>query len=1135
MSTILRYPPAFARLVMCLLLLQTGIILQAQSARAGKKVTIIANNTPIREILLKITEQTGYEFVYLNQDINEQERITGRFINHEVDDLLNKIFSGKGLSISYMGNAITLRKKNDQRITEGNINKVLSRRDSTSNRMISISGYVTDPKGNALADATILVKGSKRGVSADSKGKFTISSVPDNAILIVSVVGYEPKNVSINGMINIKIQLKPIVGDLDEAVVVAYNTTTQRANTSAMTIVKGEQIQNLPHRSFDKSLQGLVPGLLVTGGTGQPGGGLSNFVLRGIATAGDYQRGGTVRNPLIVVDGIPVTQDQNQLSIDYTQTPINNPLAQLNPSDIETINVLKDAAAIALYGSRASNGVIVITTKRGKAGKSRFSFRTQTDIASRIQGKVKILNEEQYLDLLYETYLNTDPGYWTNDRIKSDLLTKFPYLVNNSGDSIFYTAQDWDKEIFSNKALTISNELSMSGGNEKNNYYLNIEYTKQDGVVKKTGYNRKSMRFNFENRPTDWVKLGINTALSYNIQNYQGALNGSAGGPVSLTMSPLNPIRLQDGALVLNYEWGNLYAGTTFANPVAEASYNIYNNTAYRGLSKLYAEVVFFNYFKLSSSLGIDYLTTEAKEKIDPRLFDQNLGGTGGRIEERNARNANLITTNILRFDKGFKNKHALSILFGHEAQIITQKVLSIAVTGLKFPYYDQISSPGVNLLRQSGFTNKETLQSLFGQINYGFRNKYFLSISTRRDGSSRFGDDKRYGIYWSSGAGWVMSSERFMQNVTTVLSYLKLRGSLGAAGNAGAINAATRFDALQAGMYQGGTAVFPVTTPGNQDVRWEQTFSWDAGIETKLFKDRIAISADFYERNTSDLLYTIQLPQSSGYYQVLANIGKMKNSGIEISLSADIIKQGDFRWNINANWSTNKNTLLKANINEAAYSTAELYNKEGQNFNSFYLRNWAGVNKENGTPQWVDSLGKLSSDYNAAKREFVGKPQPDGFGSITNSFNYKGVELSATLYYQYGYKIYNADQMINDGLNPYMNQDVRALDRWQNTGDMAANPIRTLNNSLGGAPSTRYLNDGDHIRLQNVCLTYSFPKAITDQLHIGMLKVYLQGCNLALWSKFPGGDPNSVNIGGTIGAAYPMQKSFTAGLNVNF
>jgi TonB-linked SusC/RagA family outer membrane protein len=885
----------------------------------------------------------------------------------------------------------------------------------------------------------------------------------------------------------------------------------------------------------DKSLQGMVPGLLVTSGNGQPGSGVSNFVLRGISSAVDPSEA-SVRNPLIIIDGIPVTQDHFQIYIDNVRTPITNPLAQLNPSDIETITVLKDASAIALYGARASNGVIVITTKKGRAGKTIFSLRHQTDISSPIDGKVDVLSQDEYLELITESLANWKPYYNDYSKAIDTLKTLFPV----TSDRNFYPQPDWYGELFNKSAVTVSNEISMSGGNDKNNFYLNLESTKQSGVLKKTGYDRKSIRFNFENRPANWIKLGLNSTVSYNIQDYGGATRGY-DGPVTSSMSPLNAVKDENGNYIFNFKnGGGPQSASEFANPAAAAAFNTNRNTSFRGLSKLYAEINFLKYFRFNSSVGFDFMLSESKEKADPRLVDPGSFAAGiGRIEELNVRRANVVTTNVLRFDKTINDVHGVNIILGQEAQILTQKNLLVSVKNLGLPYYDQITSPGVAIQSFGGYNTKETLLSYFSQANYGFKNKYFLTASVRRDGSSRFGEDKRFGTYWSTGVGYVISSEPFMKGVSSWLNYLKIRGSIGKAGNAAAINRFTRFDQLQNSTFLGGTAVYPTTVPGSPDVHWESTFSWDAGLDVRLFNERLTFTLDLYKKNTSDLIYAVQLPYNSGYFQVLSNIGEMENKGAELSLSADIIRSRKLRWNISGNWSTNQNKLVKSNVEDAAYVSSQMGNKVGEDFNSFYMVEWAGVDQADGSPQWLDADGNITKIFpgNAA-RKFVGKPQPDGFGAITNTITVNNFSISALFYYQYGYKIFISDELVNDGAYPFMNQDKRALDRWRKPGDVAANPKRIFNNSNGssaGKPSTRYLFDGDHIRLQNLTLSYNFPGEISKRLHLGMLKMFVQGNNLKTWTKFPGQDPGNVNVGGTVGLRYPNQQSYSIGINATF
>ncbi|WP_083781065.1 SusC/RagA family TonB-linked outer membrane protein [Chitinophaga pinensis] len=1107
--------------ILCLLLPCIQAVAQ-KSTQPGRNVTLTSSRIALGDVFNVIEKQTGVLLFF--GDLNTNQTVGVKFVATPVEVALGEMLPPIGLTYEYV-------KGNKDKIFIKSI--MPSKKDTVM--MTSISGVVTDEKGEPLPGASVRVKGTNVGTATERNGSFTLRRNSEKDVLQVSFMGFTMAEIPVGGKANVKVRLRQEENSLQ--VVTAYGTTEKRAVTGAMTIVKGADIQNLPNRSFDKSLMGVVPGLLVTPGTGQPGGGIANFVLRGIATSADPRNGSTVRNPLILIDGIPVSQETTQMSFSYDSytTSINNPLAQLNPSDIESISVLKDASAIALYGAKASNGVILITSKRGKAGKTRFEFRHQTDISKAISNRQRTLTQDEYLKLLYETYKNTDPIKWTDQAIKSDLFSKFSYRVNGN-DTIFYPAADWRKELYNDVAPTISNELSASGGNDNTNFFLNFEYTKQNGVIRGTGYDRKSVRFNFENRPTKWLRLGLNNFLSYNVQNYAGSAGGAGdmdAAAIAL-MSPLNPIRLDNGDFQLNYAVGG--SSQNQVNPAAALAYNTNKNTAYRALTKVSAEVSFLKNFKITSNLGVDFMFSEAKEKVDTRLSDPLTLSIGGKIEEQDVRRANIINTNMLNYNQIFSNIHELNLIVGQEAQIMNQRTMAVAVGNLGSFYYDQISSPGATIMRQSGYVLKETLLSYFAQLNYGFGKKYFLTGTIRKDGSSRFGADKRFGTYWSTGIGWVMTSEDFMSTVSQYLNYLKIRGSIGAAGNAGAINRFTPYDQSSIAKYQNATAVY-TSTPGNPDVKWENTLSWDAGVEGSIIKNRVSFTADIYQRNTSNLIYTINLPLSSGFSSMLGNLGKMRNRGVEISLSTDVIKTKQFTWNINANWSTNRNTLVKADVPLAATVVGPTANKEGESFNSFYAIKWAGVNPSSGNSQWLDSVGKPNEDPNAAKRVIIGQTQPKAFGSITCRFNWKAFDLSSMFYYQYGYLIYDDSRFVNDGYSPYSNQGVNALDRWQNPGDIASNPKRLLSNALGGATiySSRFLFSGDYIRLQNVVVGYTCPESITQKLRISGARIFVQGSNLALWSSSPALDPATVNVAGFSSTSYPMQRSISVGLNAKF
>jgi TonB-linked SusC/RagA family outer membrane protein len=1104
-------------------------ILMAANNQPGEKITLNEKATPLKKVFNKITSQTGIKFVYSNRLIDDQQPVSVSVREATLEEALQQIFIGRRFEMQ-RPNPKSVVLVVHEKITERK-SEVISSSKKSDNAVFDITGTVTDTAGASIPGATVLVRGTNKATATDANGQFSLQGIQQNMTLLVSSIGFQTREVRLGNNTDINVKLSAAVNNLDESVIVAYNTTTQRDNVGSITVVKGEDIQSLPNRSFDRSLQGLVPGLQITKGTGQPGGGISNMVIRGIATGTDVSSGQTVRNPLIVIDGIPVTQDNFQFQVSANTTPINNPLAQLNPSDIETISVLKDAVAIALYGSRASNGVILVTTKRGKIGKTAFNFRHQTDIASKLIGKVEVLNQQEYLGMIYDTYRTTNPTQWTDQAILADLKSKFPTRPDGS----FYPTPDWYDALYNDRATTSSTEISMSGGNEKSIFYLNLEYTKQNGIVKKTGYDRKSFRFNFEHRPITWLKLGLNSTFSYNKQDYTNYAESASGFAAAMFLSPLNPIRLADGSYKLIYTQGA--TSSTMQNPVAAAEYNMSGNVAYRGLTNLFGELRLLKYLTLRSNVGIDFMLAELKEKTDPRFYTSAIPP---QIRERNARRLGLISTNTLRFDKTINSSHILNLTLGQEAQVNTDKLLGAEVVGNAetSPYFDQLNSSGYTMYSVTGSSRRQTLLSLFGQANYNFKSKYFLSSSIRRDGSSKFGDQQQWGTYWSIGAGWILTGEKFIKESMPWLNYLKLRGSMGAAGNSGAVDNFTRFDLLYRAKYLGSPVVAPQAT-GNPIIRWEQTFTWDAGLEVRFLQERVSITADIYKRKTRDLIYSTMLPSLSGFSSVLANIGNIENKGVELSLNVGIIRQKAFNWNINANWSSNQNILIKANVPLATISGGILGNEEGRNFNSFYLPIWAGVNPADGKPQWLDNAGKPTSNYNLAKKEFAGKPQPDGYGAVTNTFNYKGFDLSAQFYYQYGLTTYNSSlsfPLQADGLYPFVNQTREALDYWKKPGDIASNPRRLLSNTdRGNSASTRYLFKGDYIRLANLTLAYTFPKKMLEPLHINSIRVFVQGSNLATITNYPGPDPDNVSVGGSTKFVYPNQKSFSVGLNVGF
>lgn len=905
-----------------------------QKKTRQERITISGTHT-LRKVFDIIYDQSGIQITYNNQVLNDREKVSLEITNSTIDDVLQQVLKGKNIVWVREEKFISIKSSVQKNNSQAN------RTDAGFN----ISGIVQSPDGKNLAGATVMIKGTGNGTASDNMGRFSLNNVAPNSKLTISYTGYISQEIVILNTSDLTIVMHPADNSLEETVVVAYGTTTKRGNTSAVTVVKGETIANLPNRSIDRSLQGQVPGLLITAGSGAPGGGTSNFVLRGVGTGADLRlMGGIVRQPLIVIDGVPTSSVNTvQYQTGSNQASYTNPLAQFNPDDIEAISILKDAAAIALYGSKASNGVVLISTKKGKIGKSSFALHHQTDIANPLTYSDKMLNQDEYLALLKEAYVASNPSQWTDAAIEADLKTKFPTYVNESGDKVFYSQPDWFDAIYRKSAITVTNEISNSGGGEKNQYYFSLGHTTQKGTVKHTGFDRIAVRYNFANQPVKWLNFGLNSTITYTSQNYlkSGSEEQSnSGNGFAYTISPLNPVRLQNNQY-------NLYpfvsSGLTYNNPVAELDYNINRTQSYRGLANFYAQANITRNVTIRTLLGADILFAQVKEKIDPRLSVSFNPPGVGLINQSDPFSSRIINTNTFQYSNTFNNSNTVELLFGQEAQIEKSAFFNGSKQGLSVPYLTDLSAAST-ISDLNGSESKSTLLSYFAQGNYNYMAKYYFSTSFRRDGSSKFGTKNQYGNYWSIGMGWVLSEEKFLK--TDWVNFLKLRGSVGTSGNSASLSSTVRYDLVSPSALYNNTAAATIT-PGNPEVEWEKTFNHDIGLEFTLFGKALSGTVDWYYRRISDLLYSFMLPGTSGATSVMQNIGEMENKGWEIALQANLVKSPNFNWNLQANWSTNKNKLIKASSPLSV--TQFVADKEGENFNSYYLVKWAAETRNRG------------------------------------------------------------------------------------------------------------------------------------------------------------------------------------------
>ncbi len=978
----------------------------------------------------------------------------------------------------------------------------------------SISGKVVDDKGNGIANASIIVRGTAIGTITNANGSFTLS-VPSSArAIVVSYIGMGEKEIGLTNSNTYDVSLSATSkNDLQEIVVVGYGTQKRANVTSAQTNVKAPEIENRPFTSVDQMLQGKVAGLQAPLFSGQPGAAQS-IRIRGI---GSVSAGA---NPLYVVDGVII----NSGDLSRVATTANS-LAGINTNDIESVSVLKDAQATSIYGSRGANGVIVITTKKGRAGKTKFRADAEAGYTSKIdlpEGN-RFLNADEYIMLLEEGVRNAGGTQAQVDAIAAQygkgngVNTNWLDLVTKQGNQQQYN-------------------LSASGGDAKNQFYISGGYFNQQANVINSDFKRYSLRTNFKHIASDKLNFSFTVAGSNTIQhtpNSGGAFANPVGSLPFLrpTQNPYNA----DGTLNINRTGNNF---SSQYNPLYIAKYNRndLNSTQLEGT--LSGEYSILNNLKFTSRFGVDYNSLE-----EYRFWNQYHGdgvSYGGSGDAYNTRYFNWIVTNQLDYYKtiGKENKFRIDAKLGYEAQKSKQYNVSTRTEGFPPPNSLYLTINAATVKTANNNLTDYDFAGLYSTASVSYQDKYILSGSFRRDGSSRFSNENRHGNFWSVGAAWNADKEEFLSNVS-FLSALKLRGSYGLTGNAAGIgNYAWRqtygFGANYNGL-PGGT--FNVV--GNSDLQWESTNQGDIGLDASFFKNRFSIVFDWYNRISDKLIFNDPISPTTGFLSVTRNIGKLQNRGYELTLDITPLILKDFTWNVSFNISHNKNTVKKLPGGKDIIDGAFIL-REGHDYRTFYVREWDGVNPANGNPSWwVDSSHTTAtSTYSAAQRQLIGSASPSYFGGVSSTFAYKGFDLEAEFNYNYGNLV--RDQWIFytiDGIDPTSNKTALNLQRWQKPGDITNVPKYVYGSTNSSSSfSTRFLYKGDFIRLRNITLGYNVSSNLSNRIKLSSVRIYVRGTNL--WTKTYDKnltlDPEAgINSTGNLDVFF--NKIITAGVNIGF
>jgi len=986
----------------------------------------------------------------------------------------------------------------------------------------AISGKVTSAEdGEALPGVSVIIKGTSTGTVTDYDGNYTLNVDEEDATLVFSFVGMRTEEIPINSRSTIDLQLESDITQLTEVVVVGYGTQKRKDITSSISTIESDEIANVPaNYSFDGALQGRSAGLNISSPSATPGAAI-NVNVRGVTSISASSQ------PLYVIDGIPIVTGNNS-TLNSNIQPIN-PLADINPNDIESISVLKDASAAAIYGSRGANGVIIITTKRGSAGKTKFNVGYSTSV-SEINNTPDLMSSQEWIG-----FLNTAAEF---DGLGENFWNS---TLGNPNDSSIPTYNAYD-EIF-RTGITHDANFSMQGGNEKTKYFMSANYYNQEGIQVGQGFERISGRLNLDNSVSDKVTVG--TSILVSRTNHERTVNENDEYGVVINAQawdPTAPVVQPDGTYTNPF---SAFGWWALENPLLIAEQYTNTSNTNRVLGSVYATYDILENLSFKSSWSIDY-NELIDESFTPAGFNETDEGIGvyGTYQE-----IAWLSENTLTYDFDLGPDHSLNVLAGFTMQESLQDFSTITGTG--YPVNNVIkTSAAANTSGTSG-ASAFGFVSFIGRANYSYQDKYLANFTIRSDGSSRFGEDNRYGTFPSGSLGWRISSEPFLAGSST-LSNLKLRASYGLIGNASIGNFTSRsaYSVNDAYNAQGGIA--PAVL-GNPNLGWEQTAQVNLGLDVGLLENRINLSFDAFQKTTTELLLAQDVPGSTGFFTIQSNFGEIRNEGIEASVNALVLEKSDFRWNLSANFTYLENEVVDV-LNDGQIISRNFILKEGLEISQLNLIRFLGVDPLTGDAVFEDinSDGVIDLD----DRQPVGSGLPTYFGGITNTFNYKGLALEVFFQFSGGNKIFNQSRhayenygSLRSGI-PYGNQSTNSLDYWRQPGDITDIPRPSLEgpdspDAQWQRFSTQYLEDGDFVRLKNVKLSYNLPSNLIEPTGFSNVQLYVQGRNLITWTEYLGFDPEiSTNTAsqddlntlqgedfGTLGQA----RTYSIGLNISF
>lgn len=1095
-------------------LLFLTVVLSAVCATASaQRVTLDVQNVKLEKVLGQITQQTGLVFNYTRPTINPDKRVSVSVKQAELESVLHRLFDADGIVYE---------------IKDGKV--YLADRKSGTNPPPALSaarqryaGRIVDAAGNPVVGASVVIQGSTTGVSSDIDGRFAIEA-REGQVLSVSFVGYTPQNITLGAKTMLSLTLREDTSEMEEVVVIGYGTQRRSLVTSAISKVRMNESNMRQVASPTQLLSGRVAGVTTSTGSGNLGSG-ERMTIRGSSSlsAGN--------EPLYVIDGIPITNTNANL-VDFGEDMSS--LATLNISDIESIEVLKDAASAAIYGSRANNGVIVITTKSGKEGKSEVHLNFNTGVTRFANvGKIKMADSGLYIRDFNEGVdnYNRQYGYKPGDSgFKTHIQNPFGTLPDT----------DW-MDLILQTGTFYNGDVSFSGGNVKTKYYVGANYNHQTGVIRTNKMEKMNFKVKISHEFTSWLEVGANVSGNY-IKNHQipGANSGTTIIGRSIQQRPFDrPYKPN----------GDYYVGGTdelvFHNPMQILD----EETAYienmRYLGNFYATFKYKDKFAFKSSVN-----TDITQIYDYTYYNENhpYGKGVGRIVDYNRTIKNILVENFATYNDKFGD-FSLSAMLGHSFQKVTTRSAKLDGSGFPSPSFDVVGVAS-SLDAYSGSLSDYAMESYFGRATFSYKDRYVLTATLRTDGSSKFARDNRWGWFPSVSLGWNISKENFMKDSDTEL---KFRISYGKTGNQEGIGSYA-YQALMSGGYNyGNGSGIAVSTFGNRDLTWEKADQFDAGFDITLFKGRVNIMADAYYKKTKDLLYSTPIHSTTGVTSIISNIGSMRNIGAELTINTHF-NFGPLSWLSQFNIATNRNKLTELLGDDKPISIgANRALQVGKEVGAFYLFVMDGIYQYDGeVPAEQYAQGIRAGDVkwrdvddnnliNDNDRQVIGSSNPYFSGGWNNTFRYKGISLDVFFTYMYGNDVYAAWKINTSKLghkNGVLAEEAR--NRWTGPGSTNLYPRSVSGDTNNTRNSDRWLEDGSFLRLRSLTLSYTFPEKISRRLAMKSLRVYFQGDNLWLATPYSGWDPEVSNnldprFMGVDNFSVPQPRMFCFGLNVTF